>query len=200
MGGQGSGRKASFGRETVDCYHMIDVNRLNRRGCLCTSSQSSITWTCRGVETAQIQLVAKSDRIHISNHSYAGGRWWQNTNQVVGIEHTFCHLGGSRPYFVCPGEVNGVACARRVTKLYGAGRYFLCRHCHNLGYACQREQMWDRKARRAGKIRRRLGGEAGIYCSFPEKPKGMWWRTYERLARQADEAASDAEQAILARR
>jgi hypothetical protein len=32
-----------------------------------------------------------------------------------------CRFGGVRPYFVCPGIVNGIACGRRVLKLYGCG-------------------------------------------------------------------------------
>jgi hypothetical protein len=34
---------------------------------------------------------------------------------------------------------------------------------------------------RAFAIQMRLGGEPGLDHEFPEKPKGMHWRTYERL-------------------
>ena len=34
---------------------------------------------------------------------------------------------------------NNVACGRRVRKLYLSGRYFGCRHCHNLTYRSRQE-------------------------------------------------------------
>lgn len=200
MGGQGSGRPPGLGRETVEAYRAIDVNDLRRGGWLRPGRQSFLTWTCDGRETGKIQLLAHRDRLQLFYRTWTGEDGWEDIDEVVSIEHVSCHLGGSRPLFICPGRVNGVPCGRRAVKLYGAGRYFLCRSCYRLPYACQREQLWDRKARSAGKIRRRLGGEPGIYCSFPEKPKGMWWRTYDSLADQAFEAAAAAEAAILGRR
>ena len=65
--------------------------------------------------------------------------------------------------------------------LYGPGRYFLCRHCYDLSYQSQRDTKMYWALHRAQDIRRRLGGSANMMEPFPEKPKGMHWRTYERL-------------------
>jgi hypothetical protein len=189
MGGRGSGRHAGLRRITVEECRSIDVKYLSREGCFLPGRNSVVTWHEPGGKT-EIAVKHHHDQLHLSHVSDR-----QLVSQIIDIDRSPCRFGGSRPYFICPGPL----CGRRVEKLY-VGRYILCRHCHCLGYTCQREQIWDRKARRAGKIRQRLGGEAGIYRSFPEKPKGMWWRTYERLAGQVDEAAFAAEQAILARR
>ena len=81
--------------------------------------------------------------------------------ETIGLVRVPCRFGGSRPYFICPGVVNGTSCGRRVTKLYSGGRYFLCRHCYGLAYASQREDEMDRALRRANKIRMRRGGQPG---------------------------------------
>ncbi len=104
-------------------------------------------------------------------------------------------LRWARPYFVCPGLFDGIACGRRVAQLHGPGRYFLCRHCYGLGNASQSEGAWDRTLRRADKIIQRLGGDPGM-AAFPPKPRGMWTRTYERLREQAFDAEMRVDEAF----
>ena len=79
-------------------------------------------------------------------------------------------------------------CGRRVTKLYGAGRLFACRHCYRLAYASQQESAHQRGLGKSQKIRMRLGGSPNMLEEFPDKPKGMHWRTYERWRRVHDAA------------
>jgi hypothetical protein len=89
--------------------------------------------------------------------------------------------GGERAWFLCPAE----GCGRRVARLYvGGAGIFACRYCYGLAYACQRESADDRGARRADKIRDRLGWEPGILNGPGGKPKGMHWRTFDRLTAQ----------------
>jgi hypothetical protein len=128
-----------------------------------------------------------------------GSGEWEDVAETVRIVRVDCRFRGARPYFICPGIVNGVACGRRVAKLYGPQRYFLCRHCYRLGHASQVEDRWDRELRRANKIRQRLGGEHGMAAPFPAKPKGMWRRTYERLTERALAAEMAADEAFVLR-
>ena len=125
-----------------------------------------------------------------------GGGDWEDVAETVRIVRVPCRFGGARPYFICPGVVNGIACGRRVAKLYGPGRYFLCRHCYRLAHASQSEGGLDRTLRRANKIRQRLGGDPGMASPFPPRPKGMWRRTYERLRRRTFDAEMRADEAI----
>ena len=106
----------------------------------------------------------------------------------MSLEWTPCNFGGERPWFVCPGVVNRIACGRRVAILYGPGKYFLCRHCYDLRYESQREDKNNRALRRAQKIRTRLGGSANMMEPFPERPKGMHHDTYMRLLWEHHEA------------
>ena len=82
-----------------------------------------------------------------------------------------------RPRFRLRARV-GTDCGRRVTKLHLSNRYFLCRHCTKLAYASQFETSWQRALRRANKLKQRLGIGVGIAEPLPDKPKGMWARTY----------------------
>ncbi len=100
---------------------------------------------------------------------------------AVPLSRTPCNFGGSRPWFVCPVVVEGVSCGRRVAKLYLKGRYFLCRHCHDLAYSSQQEAHRHAALRRCQRIRQKLGSTANMTEPFPGKPKGIHLKTYLRL-------------------
>jgi hypothetical protein len=130
----------------------------------------------RRQKVASINLRAEANHIILSYRVRIAEGEWEEVSEPVRIMRLPCRFGGTRPYFICPGVVNGIDCGRRVAKLHGPGRYFLCRHCYRLAHASQSEAGWDRALRRANKIRQRLGGDPGTDAPFPPKPKGMWRR------------------------
>jgi hypothetical protein len=197
MGGFGSGRPSGSGRGKVEHCRSIDVNRLHKAGCLRPGWWGGWQWTRDGEKVASITLRAEADRLHLSYRVRIGGGEWEDVEETVRIVRVPCRFGGSRAYFICPGVVNGIACGRRATKLHGPGRYFLCRHCYRLAHTSQSESGWDRAVRRAAKIRQRLDGDPDTAAPFPEKPKGMWRRTYQRLHEQALEAEAEADEAFV---
>jgi hypothetical protein len=126
-----------------------------------------------GERVAWIQLRSERDYVHLDYSVRPSGEEWQTVSETVAIIRVPGRYGGERTYFVCPGVVNGNVCGRRVVKLYGGGRYFLCRHCYRLTYASQREGEWDRLIREATKIRTRLADPAStastLTLSTPEQ-------------------------------
>jgi len=197
MGGFGSGRPSGSGRDTVESCRSIDVNRLHKAGCLAPGWWGGWQWTRDGEKVASITMRAEADRLHLSYRARIGGNEWADVKETVRIVRVPCRFGGARPYFICPGVVNGIACKRRVTKLYGPGRYFLCRYCYRLAHASQSESRGDRALRRTNKIRQRLGGDTDMAAPFPKKPKAMWWKTCESLREQAHEAEMLADEALV---
>jgi hypothetical protein len=188
MGGIGSGRPSGC--------RSLDVNQLHREGCLRPGWVGTCQWTRNGERVAWIRLRAEADRLHLTYRMRIGSSVWEDMAETVRIVGVGCTLGGLRPYFICPGIVDGVVCGRRVAKLHLSGRYFLCRHCHGLGHASQGEDTLDRAFRRASTIRLRLGGEPGMAARFPPRPKGMWRRTYNRLYAEVFETEIRAEEAL----
>lgn len=176
MGGMGSGRRYQGGKDTTGDMRALDIRRLQRDGLLTPGRTFRWNWLRNGETVASIQIRTEADRVTLNYRSRSNGAEWQPMEYPVYLEWTSLHLGGWRPWFLCPAR----GCGRRVAILYG-GAIFACRHCHRLAYECQRETDDDRAARRADTIRRRLGWKPGILNGEGLKPKGMHWRTFERL-------------------
>jgi hypothetical protein len=177
----------------VEECRCLDVDYLNRKGGLVPGTSGSVEWVRDSQRWGCINVTAESSRIVLSYSVQVGSGQSENVTESIEVIRVPCRLGGTRPYFRCPGVVNGATCGRRVLKLYAAGRHFLCRHCYGLAYASQSEDEYERAIRRANKAHSRVGG-GPVSCSwaappFPQRPKGMWRRTYERL----QEAGSEAE-------
>ena len=195
MGGLGSGRRKNRVRKTVESYCMLDVNQLREMGCLRPGWSGACQWT-DGNEVTSINLRAEVKRLHLSYTVRVGDGERQDMTETIPIVHLRCRFGGTRAFFICPGPGDGADCGRRITKLHLLQCYFLCRHCNQLAYASQYEQPWKRALRRASKLKQRLGVGGGIAEPLPDKPKGMWTRTYGCLLDeilQAEMLASEAQ-------
>ncbi len=191
MGGFGSGRW-QHGKDTTSVMRALDVRRLQRDGLLTADRWFMWKWSCNGEEVASIQIRTEAGRVVLNYRCRNNGGEWQPMEYPVTLEWTPCNLGGRRAWFLCPAR----GCGRRVAILFG-GAIFACRNCHKLAYACQRESADDRATRRADRLREKLKWEPGILNGDWDKPKGMHWRTYERLVAQHD-AYADASLAGMA--
>lgn len=173
MGGYGSGRRG--GKRTTSDMRRLDVRRLHRDGLLIPGKASCWQWSRNDVVIATINISTEKGRIVLTYRARDNGGEWEDMEYPVPLDWTACHLGGKRPWFLCP------CCSRRVAVLFG-GKVFACRHCHNLAYDCQREAEHSRLLGRALKVRDRLGWKS----DWGPKSKGMHRRTFERLVKEHD--------------
>lgn len=189
MGGYGSGRREGVRRDTVQDFRNIDIRRFQSDGPLVPGTSFSWQWTRDGALVAWINVRADVDAVElVYRQRRKCETGWQVVHQRVPIEWTPCHYGGSRPWFRCTGRSNGVSCGRRVAKIYSAGKKFACRSCYALSYQSQHDSRSERALSKCQAIRMRLGGSPSLFDSFPAKPKGMHWRTYDRLRTEAEYA------------
>ena len=180
-------RPAYGGRTTCESCKSIDVRRWRREGRLRAGQCFSCSWMRAGAPSGSISVQTGADAVLLTfRYRSWGDTEWQSVEQRVRITWTACHLGGRRPWFSCPAYTGGRYCGRRVALLYLAGRLFACRRCYGLAYESQQESLWCRGLGKAQKIRMQLGGSPNPLEPFPDRPKGMHWKTYERLCRAHD--------------
>jgi hypothetical protein len=174
-------RDAYGGRTTCESCNSIDVRRWHREGRLRAGQWFSCSWTWGDEPSGSISVRTETDAVVLMFRSRCpGDSEWMSVDQRVPITWSTCHFGGLRPWFRCAVHSNGRYCGRRVAKLYAAGELFACRHCYGLAYESQQEPMHQRGLGRAQKIRLQMGGSQNMFEPFPDKPKGMHWRTYDR--------------------
>lgn len=177
MGGSGSGRRWHLGaRNTTEDSMAIDVRCWRKAGLLTPGASFVTQWHRAGKEVGSIRVRAQSGCVELSyRHRSIGGEWKEAHYPVV-LEWMPCNAGGQRPWFRCPVW----SCGRRVAILYNNG-LFACRHCCELAYPSQRKSNAERAARKANRIRKKLGWQPGLFSPKGGKPKGMHWRTFLRL-------------------
>src|SRR4051795_10984851 len=86
------------GRNTVEICRSLDINRLQRTGCLEPGWAGGWQWTHDGERVAWIGLRAEADRLHLTYRVRVAREDWQDVDETVRIVHVPCRFGGSRPY------------------------------------------------------------------------------------------------------
>jgi hypothetical protein len=156
MGGSGSGNFYHYWRDskktTVEECLRLDANRWMREGILKPGFWLSGDWlwfrdSSLRVKAASIGYeVNTRDLLPWVRLHYTTIRTKEALNYRIRLTTTQPRFGGLRWWFVCPLIANGNPCGRRVGKLYlpPGGRYFGCRHCHELTYtSCQESHKYD---------------------------------------------------------
>ena len=203
MGGLGSGSYCRFGSKdrAEDCLS-LDARSWRRGGWLEPRTGFTTTWD-RYLRDSSIgvrvlgEVGGEGARAVELSYSWGPEGRKEDVSYAVPLSWTPCNFGGSRPWFVCPGVVNGVVCGRRAAKLYLKGRYFLCRHCQDLTYASRQETGRTGALHKCQRIRQKLGGTANMTEPFPGRPKGMHFKTYLRLLEKYEKAHEEYTRAMI---
>ncbi|PIR39130.1 MAG: hypothetical protein COV35_04515 [Alphaproteobacteria bacterium CG11_big_fil_rev_8_21_14_0_20_39_49] len=185
MGGSGSGSWYRWSKkDTISDYNNLNMKRLVEEGIVGESKHKigSWQWLRSGEVTSSISYTSNT---LTSGSSYLRLRYTnKNSDQEydykVHLTTTSPNYGGKRWWFICPAK----GCGRRVGVLYG-GKIFACRHCYNLAYDSQNDGMHYRMLTKAQNIHRKLGG-SGCTMDYVKKPKGMHWKTYNRLMEEME--------------
>jgi hypothetical protein len=173
MGGSGSGRWGSS-RRKVEQTLALDIAQLQRHGLFRTAImrvgwRSGASISIMRLPTGQLRLVYR--------HRPSDDQVWSTVEEQVLLLATVQRLGGQRQWFACPN------CGTRCRILYAGGSLFQCRKCHQLRYASTAETTSGRAVRGMLKIVKLLDPEE-CCNTLPPRPKGMHWKTYERLIEQ----------------
>jgi hypothetical protein len=160
---------------TVEHIQSFDVHVLHRMGALREPLVSypmvSFRWPWL------VRLTANRWQVDVQFRSGATQRIW--------LRWSPCNYGGQRPWFIC------AHCNKRVGKLYNSGASLGCRRCLDLRYTSQRRGAKSRRYLQALKLRLRLNVIANLDEPFPDRPKRMHRKTFERLRRKGEELEAD---------
>jgi hypothetical protein len=193
MGGYRSGGHNSRGRIIAEGAMRLDLRELRRREALAPGRCGSIEWKRSDGSSFSVEFTVGSYEIWLSytcTDLHSGQL--HPVTELIRLDWESCRFGGKRCFFECPG------CAANVVVLYCRSGWFRCRVCARVAYASQNERPMDRAMRQERKIRYRLGDSEWL-DSLPERPKGMWRRTYSKLTNRLVAANHRADMAWLQR-
>lgn len=179
VGGWGSGlygSGAAVGKTAVEHCRRIDIRMWQKRKLLIDGN--NFTWQWWNQEETDVMA---SIGVLIED---GGVLLFYSANDepirtMVELDKTETNYG-FREWFLCP------SCGKRVALLYLKGKYFNCRKCHDLNYrSSQLSGEISYYHHQLRKICEQLGAEYNPMHEWPPgKPKGMHWKTYERLAQR----------------
>lgn len=165
----------------------LDIRMLRQKGMLYNHATFTWSWTSRsGKSSISCRVSPDCESIALS--------YTKNDEPLsynVQLDRTPCNYGGHRFWFLC------LDCGKRIGVIYSSGKRFVCRKCSNLNYASSQEcGNWNNEAiRRLRRIQAKLNCKewSPMDCIYktPLRPKGMHYRTYERLLHVYKESVID---------
>ena len=155
------------------CEHSIalDIRDLQRRQLLRPGHRFQWTLTTTlGDPAGSVGITAYDWSLTLSYPWTPPGGDPQRIECELRFARTPCNYGGTRPWFICP-KCHGRCAVAYFSRARGQ---YACRKCLNLAYKSESLSPLDRLWRKQAKLEGRLGPDR-------EKPKGMQWRTVDRI-------------------
>jgi hypothetical protein len=149
MGGFGSGNWYRWNARKSTVEESVVLAMREFRGRLQAHAAGTLTWAWTGGAQSSVGWFVSLDDVPTLTVHYRK-RDSEEVRIPIRLQTTPTQFGGRRWWFTCPLIVGGVACNRRVGKLYlpPGARYFGCRTCHRLTYrSCQEAHQAERMAR-----------------------------------------------------
>lgn len=194
MGGQGSGNRYRYRQKAhLEQQLRIDIRYLKKNQMLKPGSYT-LAWSCRDEETsARASLIIYRQKMIVAC-KWTDGETGEphKMDRLIMLSESPCRYGGSRKWFICP------RCGHRMAVLMLTPPDVGCRLCLGLSYTSQSENISYRGIRRMNKIANRLGSDE-FFGGMPLRPKGMHWKTYNRLIEKHDDADMQSMFALIAR-
>ena len=158
MGGSGSGRWHWHRKKTaVEQCLVLSVFEMCREGAVKPWTFTCGTWLWISSENNVHYQVSPAGKSSVLVLRYRINSSDENLDLRIPLVTTRPNFGSVRFWFICPLNVGGRGCHRRVAKLYlpPGGKYFGCRHCYDLSYTSAQEahkfdDLWAMIAERAG--------------------------------------------------
>jgi hypothetical protein len=164
----------------------LNINRLCRKGWLvpgALTGPSRITWSNSYTEELICAALISAD---MRNERYGWMRIQTGQpEQEITLRRDDRHFGGGQWYFVCPRSWQTCSTLWRPpgATFFASRRYWGRR----VAYSSQFEDSYGRALSGARRLRTKLGGPDWANATDdPPKPKGMRWRTYNRLLNRID--------------
>lgn len=177
MGNLHSGRKPCPKARGLTARHLaIDIRKWHRQQLLKPGNAFRFTWKNNGAWPVTVNVRVNPDHLLLYDLFLANYAVWASQDFRIDLSRSDCHLGGSRPWFLCPTP----DCKRQAALLYLDGT-FACRTCLKLAYPSQRESEASRALSQLNKVKRRLGWPPGLLSECGDRPWGMHQRTFDRL-------------------
>jgi long-chain fatty acid transport protein len=149
--------------DKTDAVLSLNVNQLHRAGALTPGRVGQWLWMRDGILYAGIRLQGGKGHILLLYRYQNSAGTNEDVREVIRMVRRRSLLRGGKLLFLCPGRWEGVRCDRAVANLYGAGRYFVCRHCAGLNSPSWTQQVQvPAKLIRAGAT---VAGVAGLAAS-----------------------------------